>query len=71
MKGNNMRIDKWIEKTGPKKVAQLLNVDASTVSNWRTGKRFPSSKNLFAIRRLSKGKVTVEETLNFHLHYTK
>ena len=66
-----MRIDKWIAKTGPKKVAAALSVDASTVSMWRTGRRFPSPKNLIAIKKLSGGAVKVEETLHFHINAQK
>lgn len=53
-----MTLCDWIEKTGPKKAAQLLNVDPSTVSLWRNGRSNPTAKMMRKIHEVTKGKVT-------------
>lgn len=55
-----MTLCDWIEKTGPKKAAQLLNVDPSTVSLWRNGRSTPTAKMMRKIHETTKGKVTYE-----------
>ncbi len=62
-----MRLDVWIEKTGPKEVAKQLKVDPSTISNWRTGKSFPKPERLVQLYKLSMGRVTYAEMIQHFL----
>lgn len=59
-----MKLDTFIEKTGPKLLARKLRVDPSTVSNWRRRRSFPRPKKLMQIFVLSEGKVTYEEMIH-------
>ncbi len=59
-----MKLNTWIEKTGPKIVAKRMKVDPSTVSLWRRGKTFPRAKRLMQLHRLSGGKVSFKEMIN-------
>lgn len=61
--GHIMTLNSWIKKTGPKKVAAMLQVDQSAVSLWRTGKSHPSVESMFLIHRASKGKVTYKSMI--------
>lgn len=61
-----MKLNKWIEKTGPKKVAKLLRVDPASVSNWKLGRSCPRPKKLHKIHVLSKGQVSYKEMV---LHF--
>jgi transcriptional regulator with XRE-family HTH domain len=60
---NTVTLQEWIIKTGPKKVAQQLNVDPSTVSGWRNKKTFPRPDKLKLIHQLSKGRVTYQSII--------
>lgn len=59
-----MKFESWIKKTGPKNIARALNVDPSTVSNWRTKKSFPRPEKLKRIHQMTKGRVSYEEIVN-------
>jgi DNA-binding transcriptional regulator YdaS (Cro superfamily) len=58
-----MQLNIWIEKTGPKKVAKLLRVDPSSVSQWRTRGVLPRPRIMIKINKLSGGRVTYEEMI--------
>lgn len=62
-----MTLSTWIEKTKPKKVAQLLNVDPSTVSQWRNFAAFPRPYHMKQIVSLSKGRVTYKSIVENYL----
>lgn len=58
-----MKLETWIVKTGPKKAAQILDVDTSTISRWKTGRSLPPAKVMFKIHKVTKGKVTYKEMI--------
>lgn len=62
-----MTLSTWIEKTKPKKVAQLLNVDPSTVSQWRNHAAFPRARHMKQIVALSKGEVSYKSIVENYL----
>ena len=58
-----MKLDTWIEKTGPKVIAKKFRVDPSTVSYWRSGTRCPNPRRLYKIHQMSGGKVSYKEMI--------
>lgn len=58
-----MTLKVWIIKTGPKKVAKMLNVDPSTVSSWKTNGTLPRPKVMVKINKLTKGRVSYREMI--------
>lgn len=58
-----MTLQVWIETTGPKNVAGMLNVDVSTVYKWKRGKVLPRAKEMVNIHRRSKRKVTYKDMI--------
>lgn len=53
-----MTLCDWINKTGPKTAAKILDVDPSTISLWKRFRQLPSGKMMFKIHNVTKGKVT-------------
>ena len=66
-----MTLSDWIEKTGPKKVAQLMNVDPSTVSSWKIGANRIPPIRMYQIHQLSKGKVSYKTMVELSLKVKK
>lgn len=62
-----MTLKEWINERGTEKVAQLLNVNQSTVRHWRLGNNIPRPEQMKEIKRLSKGQVTYDEMIETHL----
>lgn len=56
-----MKLNTWIVNTGQKKVAGLLNVDPSTVGQWKVSNTLPRPEHMVKINKLTKGRVTFEE----------
>lgn len=55
-----MTLRVWIEKTGPKKIAKALKVEAGTVGLWKSGV-LPRPGTMVEIFAMSKGKVTYRD----------
>jgi DNA-binding transcriptional regulator YdaS (Cro superfamily) len=58
-----MTLNKWIIKTGPKKVAKLLRVDPGTVSQWKTLDACPRPRAMVKIHQLSKKQVSYQSMI--------
>lgn len=55
-----MTLCNWINKTGPKTAAKILDVDPSTISLWRNFRQLPSGKMMFKIHNATRGKVSYD-----------
>lgn len=66
-----MTLRSWIEKTGPKKVAQLLKVEPATVSAWKTGTNRVPPIRMYEIHKLSKGKVSYKSMIESSVKVVK
>jgi transcriptional regulator with XRE-family HTH domain len=61
-----VKLDKWIEEIGPRKLARILSVEPSAISHWRNGKAMPRPDKMIKIHKLSRGRVSYREmVLNF------
>ena len=63
-----MTLNNWIKTTGHKKVAQLVNVEPSTVSAWCTLRACPRPHVMQKINKLTKNKVSYKDMIET---YTK
>jgi predicted XRE-type DNA-binding protein len=62
-----MTLKHWITKTGRKEVAQMLNIQQSTITTWLQKKQAPKDKVKIKINRLSHGRVSYAEMIEpFH-----
>lgn len=53
----------WIDSRGVTEVAQLLEVDPSTVRHWRRGHCLPKDEQKLAIKKASRGAVSISEMI--------
>lgn len=58
MAAKEMSLSIWIDDVGVNKVAQALCLERSTIRQWRTGTFLPKALHMYAIVRLSQGRVT-------------
>lgn len=58
MAAREISLSSWIDEVGVNKVAQALCLERSTIRQWRTGTFLPKALHMYAIVRLSKGRVT-------------
>lgn len=58
-----MTLQAWIDKEGPKNIANLLKVDSSTVQTWKAGSSLPRPKLMMKIHQLSRGKVSYKSMI--------
>lgn len=66
MSAKPLTLRAWIEEMGVSRVAQTLGVTRSAVGHWKRGYVLPDSRQLQAIRRLSKGRVSMDRSLDEH-----
>ncbi len=62
-----MNFNKWVLKETPRKVAKALGVDPSSVCAWQSGKSCPRPDKMRAIQKLSRGRVTYADMIDYHL----
>lgn len=63
MTKSNLTLGEWIDTKGTTHIANLLDVDESTVRHWRRGHCLPRPSQMLAIKKASRGAVTVDEMI--------
>ncbi len=66
-----MTLKTFISKRGYKEIAKELNIDPTTVCNWKNSKRFPRPKYLVWLHQKSGGKVSYSEMIRPFARTTK
>lgn len=56
----------WINNTTTKKISRQLDLDPSTVRQWRRGRNMPRPKTIVKIRALTRGRVKAKDILSHH-----
>jgi len=62
-----MNFNKWILETKPRILAKHLQIDPSAVSAWQTKRTCPRPKHMTKILKLSRGKITYADIINYYL----
>lgn len=62
-KEGTLSLRDWIDETGIREVAKLLNVHHTAVGHWRRGICLPRSVQMEAIHRYSNGRVAYSEMI--------
>ena len=56
-----MTLDEYLKDKSAAEFARSINVDTSTISYWRSGKRFPSFSNIVKIQKATKDAVRASD----------
>lgn len=60
MAQKSITLQSWIKETGSTEIAKTLDIDRSTVRHWKCGYGLPKAKQMLAIKRLTKGRLTCD-----------
>lgn len=61
-----MRLKTFIMSYGVEKLAKKLNITRVSVHQWKKGQVLPRGFQMQAIKKLSKGKVTYANIIDYH-----
>ena len=61
----------FIVERGPTKISKLLNVNESTVRQWKRGYCLPRPEVMMRIKKLTRGQLTYAEMIETHFSSRK
>lgn len=67
MNREKIKFREWIDEMGVGRVMTLLKVSEGTVRNWRSGRYLPRAEQMAKIKKISGGRVSVDEMVATHL----
>lgn len=62
----SITLKEWIAELGVEKAAATINVTQAAIRNWRCGFVLPHPFYLFQIRKLTKGRLSIDASYDHH-----